>query len=95
MKGSLFPLGLCRFADGVLEAIADSRERLDTFLGRHARGDWGLSSTSERSANDRSILTGERILSRYRTANGTSLWILTEGDRSKTTVFLIREAKRR
>lgn len=95
MKNSLFPLGLCRFSDGVLEAIADSRERLDTFLGRHARGDWGLAPIWDQCINDRSILTGERILSRYRTANGTSLWILTEGDRSKTTVFLIKEAKRR
>ena len=95
MKGSLFPLGLCHFSDGVLEAVADSRERLDTFLGRHARGDWGLAPIWDQCINDRSILSGERILSRYKTAKRHALRILTEGDRSKTTVFLIKEAKRR
>ena len=91
MKGARFPLGRCQFSDEVLEALARSAERLDTFLGRHARGDWGLAPIWDQCINDRSILSGERILSRYKTAKGDALWILTEGDRSKTTVLLIKE----
>ncbi|HEY3783053.1 MAG TPA: hypothetical protein VGL56_18395 [Fimbriimonadaceae bacterium] len=57
-------------------------------LRRHERGDWGDVSSEDRKANDWSLENGERILSGYRDRNGTKFWIITERDRSATTVLL-------
>ena len=57
-------------------------------LRRHASGDWGDVDAHDRAANDDAMRTGERLLSVYRSANGTTFWVITEADRSVTTVLL-------
>lgn len=57
-------------------------------LQRHQAGDWGNLSDDDRAANDRALNDGSRILSAYEAANGTRYWIITEADRSVTTVLL-------
>jgi hypothetical protein len=57
-------------------------------LGRHEAGDWGDVDASDWAANDWSLLNGERILSSYRDSNGIAFWIITERDRSATTILL-------
>ena len=57
-------------------------------LRRHAAGDWGDVDPDDRAANDDALLSGERLLSVYRSANGTTFWVITEADRSATTVLL-------
>jgi len=57
-------------------------------LRRHAAGDWGDVTPDDRAANDDALKSGERILSVYRSATGTTFWVLTEADRSATTVLL-------
>jgi hypothetical protein len=57
-------------------------------LRRHACGDWGDLSPEDRQENDLSAREGFRILSAYTDLNGTHFWIITEADRSGTTVLL-------
>lgn len=57
-------------------------------LFRHAAGDWGDLSAEDREENDRSVVEGFRLLSAYRATNGKKFWIITEADRSATTVLL-------
>ena len=57
-------------------------------LRRHAVGDWGDVTPDDRAANDDALLSGDRILSVYCSATGTTFWVLTEADRSVTTVLL-------
>ena len=57
-------------------------------LRRHASGDWGDVDPDDRAANDDALKSGERLLSVYQSATGTTFWVLTEADRSVTTVLL-------
>ena len=57
-------------------------------LRRHAAGDWGEVDPDDRAANDDALRSGERLLSVYQSATGTTFWVLTEADRSATTVLL-------
>jgi len=57
-------------------------------LQRHVAGDWGELDEEDKKANDGALQTGERLLSAYQSATGTKFWIITEADRSVTTVLL-------
>ena len=57
-------------------------------IGRHLRGDWGDVDSEDRQANERALLDGTRLFSVYHAENGTKFWIITEADRSVTTVLL-------
>jgi hypothetical protein len=57
-------------------------------IGRHLRGDWGDVDSEDREANERALLDGTRLFSVYHAENGTKFWIITEADRSVTTVLL-------
>lgn len=57
-------------------------------IDRHARGDWGDVCPEDREANDKALAAGDRLLSVYHTKGGTRFWIITEADRSATTVLL-------
>jgi hypothetical protein len=57
-------------------------------LRRHSAGDWGEIDDHDRAANNDALRSGERLLSAYRSANGTTFWVITEADRSVTTVLL-------
>ena len=62
----------------------------DILLGirRHQAGDWGDVPTGNSAANERALIEGTRLWSVYRAANGTKFWLITESDRSATTVLL-------
>jgi hypothetical protein len=57
-------------------------------LSRHVHGDWGDVCEEDREANEFSLTHGERLLSVYHDRNGVKFWIITERDRSATTVLL-------
>jgi hypothetical protein len=57
-------------------------------LARHAAGDWGEVGPEDWRENDLSLREGFRILSAYRDRAGVKFWIITEADRSATTVLL-------
>jgi hypothetical protein len=57
-------------------------------LGRHARCDWGELDDEDKGLNDRAVEDGDRLLSAYCDRNHVKFWIITEADRSVTTVLL-------
>lgn len=81
-----FELGQLLATPGVLDAAAG--EDLRPYLSRHAAGDWGDVGASDARANDRALSEGTRLLSAYRLRNATRVWIITEADRSATTILL-------
>ena len=60
-------------------------------LFRHERGDWGDVSKEDWNENIFSLLNEFRLLSSYKTKEGEAFWILTEADRSVTTILLPSE----
>jgi hypothetical protein len=65
-----------------------SNEDVLLALSCHVRGDWGELGVEDKATNDRALVIGERLLSSYRTVDGMKFWIITEWDRSATTVLL-------
>lgn len=57
-------------------------------IHRHARGDWGECDKDDAMENERSLREGGRLLSVYTDRGGTRFWIITEADRSVTTILL-------
>jgi len=57
-------------------------------LKRHKTGDWGDLCADDKELNDRALDNGGRIFSAYHDRNGVKFWIITEADRSATTVLL-------
>ena len=57
-------------------------------LRRHQAGDWGALDDHNRQANDRALTHGGRLLSAYNSGLGLRFWIITEADRSVTTVLM-------
>jgi hypothetical protein len=58
------------------------------FVSRHWQGDWGDLDNEDIKANQAALRYGSRLLSCYRIGEDTRLWIITEGDRSATTLLL-------
>ena len=61
------------------------------YVRRHALGDWGNVDAEDWSANEEALKAGARLLSAYDLGEGRRLWIITEADRSSTTVLLPEE----
>ena len=57
-------------------------------LERHMASDWGDVETEDRDANHRALIEGTRLFSVYNSAESIKFWIITEADRSATTVLL-------
>jgi hypothetical protein len=83
-----FSLGTVVATPGALEALRESCEVATTYLAHHACGDWGAVGTTDARLNDEALLDGSRILSVYILQSGVRIWIITEADRSATTVLL-------
>ena len=81
-----FPLG-CMV---ITRSASNSLHPHDVLTGleRHARKDWGDVCEADRTENELSLQEGFRLLSAYRDRNGVKFWIITEADRSATTVLL-------
>jgi hypothetical protein len=83
-----FPLGRLAATPGALEALADSGQTPEFFISRHRAGDWGEVNEEDWRLNDLALIHGDRLLSAYKTLRGVKLWIITEADRSLTTILL-------
>ena len=81
----LFPLGPIVATAGAVAEIPILE--IHAALDRHAAGDWGGLCEDDRLANERALAEGERLLSSYESF-GVTFWIITERDRSLTTVLL-------
>lgn len=86
-RGSiLFDLGHLVATENARDAISSSD--MARAIERHVTGDWGDLCAADKKANDRALCEGSRLLSAYSNAKGTKFWIITEWDRSFTTILL-------
>lgn len=80
-----FPLGQVVITTNAQESLAP--EDVQQGIARHAQGDWGDIHADDRKQNENSLHHGGRLMSVYRSGE-TVFWIITESDRSVTTVLL-------
>ncbi|NLE38090.1 MAG: hypothetical protein GX621_08715 [Pirellulaceae bacterium] len=83
-----FRLGATLATPGALDALAEAEQDVGELLARHARGDWGDVDDEDKQANEAALADGARLLSTYTTKAGATLWVITEADRSATTILL-------
>ncbi len=57
------------------------------YMVRHAQGDWGDVCKEDWESNDEALKSGQRLLSEYKLPDGKRIWIITEWDRSATTLL--------
>ncbi len=93
MPEQLFPLGRIMMTTNLQGKIQEANpehweEELQGLIARHASGDWGDLGEEDKGENDLSVKRGFRIFSAYATSHGFRVWVITEADRSVSTVLL-------
>ena len=93
-----FRLGRVVATPGALAALEESNQTAIPFIIRHQTGDWGSEvCEDDKKLNDEAVAhegdedQQQRVLSCYRTSKGERLWLITEWDRSVTTILLPSE----
>lgn len=87
----MFRLGTVVCTIGAGNALIAANVAPWDLIERHVTGDWGDIDPRDRGANEWSIEHDARILSVYRIPGGATIWVLTEADRSATTLLLPNE----
>lgn len=89
----MLKLGKVYATVGAVEAFSETLDSDDpvVYLARHANGDWGEIDEWDSQENQFALEHGLRILSAYRLQSGEKIWIITEADRSSTTILLPSE----
>jgi hypothetical protein len=86
---SLFPLGNIVATPGALAALNKNGQTPDEFIQRHVSGDWGDLCDKDKKLNDEAVRTkNDRVFTAYSLKDGSKIWVITEWDRSVTTVLL-------
>ena len=83
----LFPLGQIVATPGALKTLKEAGQDPAELLSRHVAGDWGDLVEEDKKENELSVEKGFRIFSAYELANGEKVWVITEADRSATTIL--------
>jgi hypothetical protein len=86
MPTALFPLGQCVITANARDVLHPEDVKLA--IDRHASGDWGDLCDSDRAENELALASALRLFSRYRDRWGQKFYVITEHDRSVTTVLL-------
>ncbi len=87
-----FDLGTILLTPDEVIAIEECGESLWKYVERHHSGDWGHVSKRDKKENKFALKNGFRIVSAYTLPNtGMKIWIITEADRSSTTILLPSE----
>jgi hypothetical protein len=76
---------------GALAALAECGESPGVYIARHLAGDWGDLCDQDKQLNEDAVTSGDRILSAYMTERGHRLYVITEWNRSLTTILLADE----
>lgn len=84
------PLGRVVATPGAIKLLLEAGEEPFDYLARHATGDWGDLCEHDRRQNEVALREGARVFSSYETLAG-KVWIITEADRSITTILLPEE----
>ena len=87
----LFALGQIVATPGVLEALAQTGQTPDEFITRHVQADWGDLDEHDLQENNAALARGGRLFSAYTLQDETKIWLITEWDRSVTTLLLPSE----
>jgi hypothetical protein len=82
-----FQLGRIVATPAALEVLQESGQDGSEFIDRHVRGDYGHMPPEDVTANE-AVRDGARVMSAYTTLSGKRLWVITEADRSATTLLL-------
>ena len=91
MSEPRFPLGRTVATPGALDALKTNDQTPLEFLLRHATGDWGDLDADDKERNEEAIQEDSRIFSAYTLSDDTRIYVITEADRSVTTVLLPEE----
>jgi hypothetical protein len=83
-----FELGQLVATPGALTALGEAGHIPPEFLLRHKHGDWGDLDPDDVAENERAVREGSRVFSAYRTRLDEKFWVITEWDRSVTTLLL-------
>ena len=86
-----FPLGKTVATAGAFHELERAGLIPALLLDRHANGDWGEINEQDRQANEYAMKHALRVLSAYILKSGQKIWIITEADRSTTTILLPEE----
>jgi len=87
----LFPLGRIVATPGALALLEQNNRSPLEFLSRHLQGDWGDLCPEDKAENELSLKHGFRLMSSYPITDTEKLWVITEADRSLTTLLLPAE----
>lgn len=82
----LFHPGKLLVSPAALAVLRANRAPVISVVLRHIAGDWGIVSDDDQRQNDVSIATGLRLISLYRLPDQTRILVITEWDRSQTTI---------
>jgi hypothetical protein len=87
----LFPFGHVVATPGAVALLEQSNRSHLEFLSRHLRGDWGNLCQDDKAENELGLKYGYRLMSSYPITDTERLWVITEADRSVTTLLLPEE----
>jgi hypothetical protein len=90
-QAPLFPLGQVVATPGALDVLDRTATNAGTLLRRHQAGDWGAVPEEDAELNREALEHGSRLLSSYPLGDDMRIWIITEADRSVTTLLLPEE----
>ena len=94
MKDKLFKTGQVVMTNGIQHMLNTEtlvpKLHVDTIMKRHTTGDWGDVDDEDKQTNNDALKHGSRLISSYNVAD-TKVWIITEADRSVTTILLPSE----
>ena len=83
-----FLLGQLVTTPGALDAFVEAGQDPMELVRRHHSGDWGELGIEDKQENEYSLQHGFRLLSAYTLRTGERIWVITEADRSVTTLLL-------
>lgn len=86
-----FPLGMTVMTPGAINALRSAGETPEQLFVRHQSGDWGNLDEEDKKENEFSVDKNLRIFSAYILSTGVKVWVITEADRSVTTILLPSE----
>lgn len=83
-----FELGHVVATPGAIELLVRAGRSPVEFIARHQSGDWGSLDEHDQLVNEQALIHGARILSSYIVVGEERLWVITESNRSATTLLL-------
>jgi hypothetical protein len=92
MATAKFQVGQCCATHGALGALEDNNQHAIVFISRHQSGDWGDLDADDKARNEAALIPNadgecDRIFSAYHLKDGQKIYVITEWDRSRTTIM--------